>query len=857
MKKICSTFLALSVVMLWGMQVYAADKCPVIMDFSEVESTVACEAAVEPIVVTTAADTGEGSLRAALNSAVDGDVIEFNIAGTDVITLASELSRNNTSLAFMGTTVTINGINKATGNPIVLNGDGKVRIFNGAGSGDRSAGVHINFNNLIFRKGYIDVSNSGGACTFGHSADTKSKNIKFDGCTFEECFAGNGGAISAGRGVFLTIENCTFVNNKASGNSGAVNSGNSTTAPDCSAVIINSTFYGNEANDEGGAVRTAPNANTSTQIINCTFVGNKLTKATGTTNGGGVFAAGNSGTVMINCIVAENVGDNDVSGARIELQNCIVGSKNTNVVTETNPVAYVPSVFYGGVPVLKNNGGLTKTIAISKNGAAFKAGIAELTGFVIPTKDQRGVERLAPPCIGALDDPKGEITVTSANGGGWSGAAGTLGHALRNAGDGEVIVFNVENTDIINITAPIERRNAPETTVTILGINQATGNPIVLDGDGKSVIVSIGGSSARGSGISLNFNNLIFRKAYSGSNGGAVSIGHSTDTHVANVKFDGCTFEECSTTANGGAINTGNGVALVIENCSFINNKAGGNAGAISTGNSRYPGNPVGAPDNSFVIRNSTFYGNEAKNEGGALNIQPNAISPAKVINCTFVGNKLTNATGTQGGAIFAAGDSKTTLVNCIVAGNIADNDVYSGEERLTLQNCIVEKLGEKFGVETGAAPYAATIFAAGVAELKDNGGLTKTIAISNDGAAFKAGIASLEGFVIPTVDQRGFVRLNPPCIGAFDDPTESGKPNRLTAVSSQALTALAAGKQIKVVSENPGWVTVYNLTGNMIDKVFVSGNETVLPTELIPGIYLVRLIESAGNISAVKVLIK
>lgn len=422
---------------------------------------------------------------------------------------------------------------------------------------------------------------------------------------------------------------------------------------------------------------------------------------------------------------------------------------------------------------------------------------------------------------------------------------GSFGYAFGHAADGDIIVFNISGTDTIALSATLTRgtgstyTNYQGTTVTVNGINEATGNPIVMDCENLSGSVYRSHSSDY-SAMHMVFNDLIFYKSVNSSqNGGAFSFGHSSFTQLTHVTFNGCTFEECSSGALGGAIDAGRYIDLTVENCTFVNNSAD-SGGAVNAGN---------ATGFSGKFINNTFYGNTATTAGSALYSTPGATDPTQVINCTFVG---------QDGGVAAGGTLATTLVNCIVVRNSDAANVVpdvSGAN-LALQNCIVETKDASVVTDVNPVAFDASIFAGGVAELKDNGGTTQTIAISNDGAAYKAGVASLAGFVIPTTDQRGVDRLAPPCIGAFDAPTESGNSG-LTPVSAQTFVALAAGNQIEVVSVSPGWATVYNLTGSVVEKTYVNTGDVILPAQLPSGIYLVRLAETNGNVFVAKVIVK
>jgi len=428
---------------------------------------------------------------------------------------------------------------------------------------------------------------------------------------------------------------------------------------------------------------------------------------------------------------------------------------------------------------------------------------------------------------------------------------GSFGYAFGHAADGDIIAFNIAGTDTIALSATLTRGTGSTytdyqgTTVTVNGINEATGNPIVIDGSQGAAGYSIYRShSSDYSAMHMVFNDMVFYKA-SGSGGGAFNFGHSSFTQLTRVTFNGCTFEKCNGSGgNGGAINAGQDIALTIENCTFNNNTGATQGGAVAAGSSK---SVAGC---NTVITNCTFFGNTSTGSGGALYSSPLASDPAQVINCTFVGNTA----GSGSGGVDAEGNSATTMVNCLAAGN---TPVDAMGAKLDLENCIVQTKDASIVTDNNPVAYTdASVFAGGAAVLQNNGGYTQTIAISNDGVALQAGIASLDGFVIPTEDQRGVARLTPPCIGAFDAPTESGKSG-LPQVATQAFVALGTGNQIEVISANPGWATVYNLTGSVVEKTYVNGGDAILPAVLSSGIYLVRLDETSGNISVAKVIVK
>ena len=96
-------------------------------------------------VVTSNANSGAGTLRQAISDIGDGETITFNITGSDIVTIASELSISAKGM-------TINGYNNATGNDITVQvttpGTSTWRVFNISATGKT-----INISNMTIKGG--------------------------------------------------------------------------------------------------------------------------------------------------------------------------------------------------------------------------------------------------------------------------------------------------------------------------------------------------------------------------------------------------------------------------------------------------------------------------------------------------------------------------------------------------------------------------------------------------------------------------------------------------------------------------------------------------------------------------------
>lgn len=134
--------------------------------------------------------------------------------------------------------------------------------------------------------------------------------------------------------------------------------------------------------------------------------------------------------------------------------------------------------------------------------------------------------------------------------------------------------------------------------------------------------------------------------------------------------------------------------------------------------------------------------------------------------------------------------------------------------------------------------------------ELKDNGGNTLTVALhATQSMAAKAGTATVAGFDIPTVDQRGYTRAAKPCMGAFE--LGGIEPVGILTATADAKFNYSVEKGRLVIAES-GECRIFNTLGAKITELTINGSA---PINLESGIYIVRFMNEAGT-SVAKVLI-
>jgi hypothetical protein len=217
------------------------------------------------------ADSGAGSLRAAIAAAQSGDTIVFDPSlAYETITLSSG------PLALSGN-VTINGLGA---NELAISGNNASQLFTLSGS------AQVTLSNLTLTDG---MSSQGGAINIGGTAALTLDSDVLSGNQAVSDTNGNalGGAVYSSAGTSLTIDNTAFLNNQTNGTNdsfgGAIVNGGTLS-------ITGATFAGNAALgstnlSQGGAIGNQYGATAT--ITLSTFTGNQaLGSGTGAAVGG-------------------------------------------------------------------------------------------------------------------------------------------------------------------------------------------------------------------------------------------------------------------------------------------------------------------------------------------------------------------------------------------------------------------------------------------------------------------------------------------------------------------------------------------------------------------------------------------
>ena len=305
------------------------------------------------ITVTSTADSGPGSLRAALASAAGGDTINFGVTGKILLTSGRLLVNKNLTILGPGPS------------SLAVDGNATNCVF------EIYSGTTATIAGLTITNGY---STSGGGIGNYGSLTLVNSTLSGNSALWD------GGGICNGGQARLTVSNCTLSGNSAAYGSGIYNFSSESSFPNVQ--IVNSTLSGNSATGAGGDGCAICNqsgcysGSASVKIVSCTLSGNVR---------GGIV---------------------NVSGCSVQIGNSILktGALGINIYGSVTSLGHnLSSDAAGGwltapgdhintdpmLGPLQDNGGGTPTNAPLYGSPALDA--AGLSGC--PATDQRGVPR--------------------------------------------------------------------------------------------------------------------------------------------------------------------------------------------------------------------------------------------------------------------------------------------------------------------------------------------------------------------------------------------------------------------------------------------------------------------------------
>lgn len=241
---------------------------------------------LEAGTVTTTADSGPGSLRAAITAASNGEVINFAPAlnGTTITLTSGHLLMNNLM-------VTIDAAPLSAG--ISLSGNSLNRIFAISGNSN------VTLQNLKIIDGRVADENGGGIYLAGG-------NLNLSDCTVRNCFATyNGGAIYLSVGVTSVMDRTKITGNST----GPLGFGGGIFVGGASSTLLRSCVISGNASPYGGGIA---NFNASPTFNNCTVQGN---------SGAGLRNDSNSDPNIQNSIIWGNTSSGNTASQQVNNSN--------------------------------------------------------------------------------------------------------------------------------------------------------------------------------------------------------------------------------------------------------------------------------------------------------------------------------------------------------------------------------------------------------------------------------------------------------------------------------------------------------------------------------------------------------
>ena len=349
------------------------------------------------LAVTSNADDGPGTLRAAVDTANGNGVADnifFNLPSNQrTITLGSPITFTDTAKT------TIDGGTAG----VTVSGGNTTRVF------FVSYGANLSLKNLKVSGGNaIDDSgggifNAGGTLSItdstisGNSAEHGGGGIYNQGTVSvtDSTISGNSANLFDGGGIYnqgtLNVTDSTISGNFATGHGGGIVSG--TNQPGQKTTVVNSTISGNTAQEFGGGVY---NGTGLTTISNSTITNNTAPSG----SGAGVASYGDpdTRTVVDSSIIAAN-SSTDVNYVYVTTNSFV--SAGYNLIGDGNATAafnktgdQIISNNSPGLGALANNGGPTRTHALLAGSPALNTIPQGTNGCAITlTQDQRGLSR--------------------------------------------------------------------------------------------------------------------------------------------------------------------------------------------------------------------------------------------------------------------------------------------------------------------------------------------------------------------------------------------------------------------------------------------------------------------------------
>jgi hypothetical protein len=523
------------------------------------------------------ADSGPGSLRAALAAAQNGDSINFapHLAGQTIALTSGELD--------ITTNITIIGLGAKA---LTVSGSGASRVF------DVSSGVTVSISGLTIADGLADqgggVSNSGNL-TLSHVALTNNEALG------DSAFSGTGAGIFNDAGATLNVTDGLLANNQVVGGMGIGFGGGIFNLGSVS--IAASTFDGNVAlggledlvigqGGQGGAIDNQNNGTVT--ITGSAFTNNQAEQGQATYGIGGAIDSENGTSLTVN----------DSTFTANTATGSVFGSGGA-------VFSYAGSMAFSNCSFAANQVG---SAGFSDGGALEdQAGPATLTRCTFTDNQDLGTEGASTGAAAVSNVLQGaQMTMTDC----------TLSGNVSKAGDGAdgVNTFGQANGGAIF--------NGYQAALTLTDCTIA--NNVAHGGNQANNSAAPTPDSAY---VGLAFGAAVF--SYSGS-----TLDISGCTITGNQALSGSSSVGPGAIAFGGAIDSDTGTTLNVSNTSFLGNQAvGGVGGAGSQGGTALAGAIIAQNSTTATVNNCLFAHNDAVGgAGGSGGVGGNALGGAIVV---------------------------------------------------------------------------------------------------------------------------------------------------------------------------------------------------------------------------------
>ena len=628
---------------------------------------------------------GGSVFSSGLGSTIDNSYFEGNRAITTSSTtgIGGAVFLANSNIALSHSTFTNNkaGLNGgAIGSKVDISGCSIINCTvqnntaNGSAGGVGMQSSNFHMYNSTFKyneaKGLTNIGNGGGIVLRG--SDSYVYNSTFIG---NKAFK-NGGATyltnttSASYNVNTGFELCTFTNNRAGNDGGAVDWISSASE----GYIKDSTFNDNIANRSGGAIYWSGHNGI---VSNCNFTHNNatgiITDAIGGGDGGAILWIGSHGMIKDNCIFTDNYANN--RGGAIYLhgsatENCtnitvshcrfednyaglnggavdwMSGASNGKITYSTFNNNYARkdggSVYWNGYNGTIEYTNFTNNVAGDDGGAINWEGVGGTINNIVCVNNKGISQGTSTSRGGTICLTGSNITISKSS---FTTSQVTSNpSATQEKSDGGTIMITGNNVNMTDTTFTDSTSPHYGGTIHVIGNNTLIFN-CTFD---KSNSDYGGIIFVEGNDINITKSNFKHSNAIQG---GAIYVnGHGADIAYSN-------FDANNATERGGALYwASQSSGDTIKHSNFTNNKAiNGNGGAVywSEGS------------NLGLILNSTFKYNAADSNGGGVFWSQS--SHGTIENSTFVQNEAT----TNGGGLYWDG-TYGFLKNCTFDNNKA-----------------------------------------------------------------------------------------------------------------------------------------------------------------------------------------